>query len=261
MFGTVSSAMARHKPDMMIAARLRSAREKLFSTARAAADALGMNPTTLRTHEAGTRGVGYEDLQRYARRYGVALDWLLTGRGSDEPTIDSQFGPGADWVALEGVIQDDAWIPGDLDQDIFPGWGPRFSSAGVPEAAAFDDPRFPPDLVSGFRVRTDRTDGPYIDGSIVFVVDHSELGLRPGDHAFILRHRRGFVEWTLREVAADGVYRRILSAGDHLFGSEDEIWIVGVVIGSVTRRPVPPLPKDARRLNEVAQALWRDNDA
>lgn len=250
--------MARHKPVPDIARRLREARAKVFPTAQAAADALGVNATTLRTHEAGTRGIGLDDLQRYARRYGVAFDWLATGKGDETPNIGTHFPLGAEWVAIEGVIQDGAWIPGDLDQDVFPGWGPRVTPAGIPEAAIYDDPRFPPDMVSGFKVRTERTDGPYIDGSIVFVVDHSAFGIREGDHVFILRHRRGFVEWTLREARPQG-YARLLSTGPDEFEDEDEIWIVGVVIGSITRRPVPPLSSEARKLHEVTAAIWRKN--
>jgi hypothetical protein len=69
--------------------RLRDAREKRFKSARIAAKALGMAISTYGAHERaedpGGRDYGPDEAKRYARRFGVTPEWLLTGRwGPDE---------------------------------------------------------------------------------------------------------------------------------------------------------------------------------
>jgi hypothetical protein len=65
--------------------RLRAARKKHFRSARAAAVALGIPVATYNSHEraehTGGRDYGPEEAQRYARRFGVTPEWLLTGYG------------------------------------------------------------------------------------------------------------------------------------------------------------------------------------
>jgi SOS-response transcriptional repressor LexA len=66
--------------------RLRHAREQAhYATASDAARAMGIEEPTYLGHENGNRGLGRAG-QRYARFYGVSLDWLLDGRGSMRPT-------------------------------------------------------------------------------------------------------------------------------------------------------------------------------
>jgi phage repressor protein C with HTH and peptisase S24 domain len=64
--------------------RLRIAREKRFKSARLAAKAIGVAVSTYGAHERaqapGGRDYGPEDAKRYARRFGVTPEWLLTGR-------------------------------------------------------------------------------------------------------------------------------------------------------------------------------------
>src|SRR5262247_4191598 len=73
--------------------RLRMAREKRFKSARLAGKALGIPVSTYGAHERaqspGGRDYGPEDAKKYARRFGVTPEWLLTGRepfptGADE---------------------------------------------------------------------------------------------------------------------------------------------------------------------------------
>ncbi|HEY7664204.1 MAG TPA: XRE family transcriptional regulator [Xanthobacteraceae bacterium] len=75
--------------------RLRIAREKKFKSARAAGRAMGIPVSTYGAHERaespGGRDYGPDEAKRYARRFGVTPEWLLTGRepfptgDSDEP--------------------------------------------------------------------------------------------------------------------------------------------------------------------------------
>lgn len=69
--------------------RLRWARERAgFATVTAAAARLGVNRFSYAQHENGTRGFKREAAELYARRFGVSLSWLLTGRG--EPKGNAQ---------------------------------------------------------------------------------------------------------------------------------------------------------------------------
>lgn len=63
--------------------RLKKARlDAGYENARAAAEALGVNYTTYGQHENGTRSFPSGTAERYARKFKVSLEWLLTGRGS-----------------------------------------------------------------------------------------------------------------------------------------------------------------------------------
>lgn len=61
--------------------RLIAARLRKYAKPEDAALALGMPAPTYRAHENGSRGMKKE-AERYARFFGVSLEWLLTGRGS-----------------------------------------------------------------------------------------------------------------------------------------------------------------------------------
>jgi len=101
--------------------RLRMAREKHFKSARIAAKAMGMAVSTYGAHEraeqAGGRDYGPDEATKYARRFGVTPEYLLTGRepfpGGEEPslkvTVIGYVGAGA-----EAHIYDVP--PGDLDE-------------------------------------------------------------------------------------------------------------------------------------------------
>jgi transcriptional regulator with XRE-family HTH domain len=65
--------------------RLAAARKEAgFDTVRAAADALGVKEPTYGQHENGTRGFKRDAADRYARKFHVSLEWLLTGKGPKE---------------------------------------------------------------------------------------------------------------------------------------------------------------------------------
>src|SRR5271166_1713750 len=68
--------------------RLRAARKRRFKSARAAALAMGIAVATYGSHERarlpGGRDYGPDEARRYARRFGVTPEWLLTGRRQEE---------------------------------------------------------------------------------------------------------------------------------------------------------------------------------
>lgn len=73
-------------PDLATpAGRLRQARIAAgFDSATAAAEALRIGESTYRHHENGTAGFSAH-APHYAKRFSVALDWLMTGAGKASP--------------------------------------------------------------------------------------------------------------------------------------------------------------------------------
>src|SRR5436190_21053424 len=78
--------------------RLRIAREALFRSAREAARTMGIAVSTYGAHERaespGGRDYGPDEAKRYARRFRVTPEWLLTGRGrgpGEEPPFEAEL--------------------------------------------------------------------------------------------------------------------------------------------------------------------------
>lgn len=65
-----------------MADRLRQARENAgFAKAADACEAFGFKYSTYAGHENGSRGIRADALQRYAKDFGVSVEWLMTGKG------------------------------------------------------------------------------------------------------------------------------------------------------------------------------------
>jgi len=236
-----------------IAGRLKTARERIFPTAADAARALDMKPVTVRAHESGQNGIDFAYLERYARRYGVDIGWLLTGRGDD--SIDAaRHEHMGELVSVRGVIMDGQWIADDPASDLYPTLG---EEACADEFAVYSDPRFPEQIVTAYRVRSTVADGPYADGSIIFAVPRELIGYRDGDHVVIVLEDRAkdMVQWTLRRARRSGpggvMFEAVLSDSPALpftAVNEGTPWtnVVGVVVGSLQRRQVNELSLDAR---------------
>lgn len=61
--------------------RLKLARQIRYRTATSAAEAIGVPYGTYSGHEAGSRGFGPEDMERYAKFFRVSPAWLAFGQG------------------------------------------------------------------------------------------------------------------------------------------------------------------------------------
>ncbi len=69
-----------------ISDRLRDARiSKGFEKASDAAERFGWTYSTYAGHENGHRGIKPPDLQKYARAFGVTVEWLMTGKANVTP--------------------------------------------------------------------------------------------------------------------------------------------------------------------------------
>lgn len=64
-----------------MARRLRQARSLKYPTSAEAAEAYGFNANTLRSNENGNKPYGRDAAVRYAKVFGVRLEWLLSGTG------------------------------------------------------------------------------------------------------------------------------------------------------------------------------------
>lgn len=251
-----------------VAARLKTARKRVFTTAAEAAEALGMNQVTVRAHEGGRNGVSYVDLERYARRYGVSQMWLLTGQGEEAPGTDftSQLG---ELIYVEEWVDDESWFPAAEGP---PGDGYVRTREGYAETVAYTDPRFPEGMVGAFKVRTTSTASTYIDGTILFCIDRANVPIQDGDHVIVVRTRGDFDNLSVRLVDRDGdgvmLLRSLSSDGPPIrfeeTSREELPHISALVIGSLTRRPAPRMSLDdirawERRLADDRKAYKAEN--
>jgi transcriptional regulator with XRE-family HTH domain len=67
-----------------------------FSTAQEAADSLGVKYPTYAGHENGTTGMRAPVAEKYAKKFRVSIDWLLTGKGK---------GPSPETITAETPIE------------------------------------------------------------------------------------------------------------------------------------------------------------
>lgn len=68
-----------------IADRLRQAREASGLSQGQVANKLNLHRPTVTEIEAGRRKVAVDELDRFAKVYGVTVNWILTGSTGDEP--------------------------------------------------------------------------------------------------------------------------------------------------------------------------------
>ncbi len=250
----------------LVAARLKEARKRVFSTAADAAEALNMNPVTVRAHESGRNGINYYDLERYARRYGVSQMWLVMGRGEEKPTADftSQLG---ELLYIDGYVEDELWYPAETGREGFDGY--VRTPEGYAERVAYTDPRFPEGMVGALKVKTSVPGKVYIDGTVLFCVDRSEFPVRPGDHVIVVRTRGDFDNVSVRLIDTDSqgkwIFKSLTSDSPPVPFEESEKeeipHISALVVGSLTRRPAPRIAVDAiRRWEQHAAADRRRTD-
>lgn len=135
-----------------IAERLREARKAAgFKRAVDAATSLGVQYQTYAGHENGNRGFDSEAAAKYARRFKVSLDWLLTGKG------DGPGGVMESTVPIVGYVGAGAEVMPDFEQ--VPPEG--LDQVTVP---------FPmPDDMIAFKVRGESMLPVFKDGAIIIV--------------------------------------------------------------------------------------------
>lgn len=179
--------------------RLREARIAAgFPTAAAAARALGLPYQTYAGHENGKTGFKHEAAERYARKFRVSLEWLITGRGemrmakaSGLMTYEDAFG-----LPMLGVIRAGLWV----------------DTTAVDEQPSYRIPVLPDERFQarqyGLLVEGTSMNKIFPDGTYVICADFAQIGLplKPGMIAHIERRRDGgsLVEITLKQIERVG---------------------------------------------------------
>jgi SOS-response transcriptional repressor LexA len=212
--------------------RLRRAREKSgYSSAKAAAEAMGVSVPTYIQHENGTRGYPASRAERYARFFRVAPEWLLYGKNGTmaQPV---ELGPR---LFVKGEVAAGLWkeaweVPED-EWAVFTGRA---------------DVRAPLQKRFGLRVIGESMNEVYPPGTIIECVQYEQdEPIESGRRVVVLRTKLdGTVEATVKELvrSPEGIEwlvpRSTNPAYQAFRGDEPDspdivsVQIVGVVVGS-----------------------------
>lgn len=183
--------------------RLRQARIGAgFRSAMAAANSLGVKPSTYGAHENGRNNFGPDEAEHYGRRFHVSAAWLLTGEGRGPGEEETSYRQDGASMAISTEGRDG--FPDDLipQLDAFGGMGgggvsmtvvSRLKSGQTIDADAITDYwRIPSDALSAMRVRRENIIAIPVKG------DSMDPTIRSTDIVFIdVRHRHP---------SPDGVY-------------------------------------------------------
>lgn len=222
--------------------RLREARIAAgFPSAAAAATAMGINYQTYAGHENGKAGVGTNQAERYARKFRVSLDWLVSNRGEMKPATNLMTHKEAFGLPVLGSIRAGYWLD---------------TEARIEGAETRRVPLLPDDRYHGrqyaLQVEGDSLNRIVDDGAYVTCVDFADSGmhLQAGLIAHVERRMNDgqLVEVTLKKVERHGKGWRLVPQstnskwqpielhGDGIEMEGSEVVIRGIVLG--TYRPL-----------------------
>lgn len=174
------------------AERLKATREKAgYSTAKLAAEAMGVSVATYIQHENGTRGFPKDRALRYARFFRTTPEWLLYGRETGDRTTGAQLGP---QLQIQGAVAAGVWRErADYPEEE---WEPFTGAAAVNAPAA---QRF------GLRVEGDSMDLLYPPGTILECVRYwGDEPIANGKRVIVCRRNADdTVETTVKEYMED----------------------------------------------------------
>lgn len=211
------------------AERLKELREKRYPTAKEAADALGWNEVTYRSHENGQRNIPIHAARKYALAYGSTPAYILGIGGAAAAPIQGQSVVGVPLIAKasagafrvdEGIEHRGILVPAVPRPDI-PG--------GVQYAVEVD----------GQSVNLRIPDGAY---AICAPLDKYPGGPKHGQLVHVVRERSGLHEHTIKELHYTRTGSVLMPCSSdprfqeqiELSSGEDDtlVRIHGVVIGS-----------------------------
>lgn len=172
--------------------RLKAAREKSgYSSAKMAAEAMGVSVATYVQHENGTRGYPVAKAERYAKFFRVTPEWLLYGRSKGEDISPAQLGP---LIFIQGSVA--AGVFKERMEIAEEDWE---TFTGSPDVKAPISNRF------GLRVEGRSMDLLYPPGTVIECVRY--WGNEPipnGKRVIVQRtHEDGRIETTVKEYAKD----------------------------------------------------------
>lgn len=171
--------------------RLRQAREKSgYSSAKSAAEAMGVPVATYVQHENGARGYPASRAQRYARFFRVTPEWLLYGSKNPD-TQPTELGPR---LFVKGSVAAGLWKEAwEFDEDEWEVF------TGRADVVAPLQKRF------GLRVVGQSMNEVYPEGTIIECVQYDGREPIPsGKRVVVVRTRvDGSVEATVKELVRD----------------------------------------------------------
>lgn len=216
--------------------RLKRARSDAgYRTAKDAADALGVRYSTYAGHENGSRDFSADEASDYARKFKVAVDWLLYGRTKN--VLTSVTTPIAS-INVIGTIRAGLW------QDVDAG------DSGVYEVVPAA-PNAPPEWQYAFIVEGNSLNKIAQPGDILICLDaiKARYDMKDGDLVVVERSRFSgqMIERTAKRIrrAAGGVFELWPESTDPAFQSPiiikgeedgDEVRIVAKVLW-IMRKP------------------------
>lgn len=173
--------------DRLKAARIAAG----YSSAKAAAEGMGVSVATYIQHENGTRGVPADRAQRYARFFRTTPEWLLYGREIGERLSGAQLGPP---IPIQGAVAAGVW----RERLEYPEeeWE---TFTGAPEVSAPIRHRF------GLRVEGDSMDVLYPPGTVLECVRYwGDVPIPNGKRVIVQRTGDdGTIETTVKEYFED----------------------------------------------------------
>lgn len=189
--------------------RLRWARKQAgFSSALAVSKELGIPYSTYNTHERaeepGGRDFNPGQAEAYARKFQVAIGWLLTGRGDPKAGGDS-IPP--EVLPAKGALGE-LVVAGEVEAGAFRE-ADQLYQEGLPTIHAPMDPRYPEARQMAFRILGDsmnKAQPPILPGGYVLCIDYEDLDncvpIRDGMKVVVERTRLGgrMREWSVKEV-------------------------------------------------------------
>ena len=216
--------------DAQTGKRLRRARNDAGLSLEEVAESIGRSHHSIEAHEKGKRAVTRQVAEKYARIYGVNVEWILgLGRGAEQVKVpaSSLRGLPVVGVVMAGAFREALEMP-ESQQERLP---VQYDTAYV-EARQFAL------LVQGPSMNL-----VYPEGAYVICVSVGDAEPRIGDHVVCQRQKNGMYEFTLKELTKDpktGRPRLMPRSSDPLHQAAVDITgqteIIAVVIGSYLRR-------------------------
>ena len=212
---------------MSVHERLKEVRLRRYSTAREAAEAMGVKYSTYAGHENTGRGIPRDALMRYAKFYNVSVDFLLTGRQNDagERAL----------IAIEGgELPVKGFVRASMFQESYEPEGRRT----VPQGP---DPRYKGRNQYALLIRGNSINKQAPDGHYAICVEH-DGPVRNGDIVVVERRRAGLFEATIKVVRVtngqielwpdsdDPAYQEPINYRDGVNGDTDEVVIIAKVV-------------------------------
>lgn len=212
-----------------IAKRLQALRKKAGLSTAEAAEATGQSDDTVKSHEKGVRGISRDKALKYARLYGVDVEYVLGFQKAPQGVqLSATRGLPVKGSVMAGAFRESLEDP-DGDQERLP---VQYDTAYA-EAVQF-----------ALRVQGASMNQIYPDGSYVICVRVEDSQPRVGDHVVVQREKGGLYEFTLKELQRNPKTGRLYllpKSDDPKFQApielvDGQIEIVAVVIGSYQRR-------------------------